>query len=55
MKKYISPNTEIVVCSHSTILTASIIARCNNWCKLWHICRDRENGKPCGDFILKVN
>ena len=53
MKKYISPNIEIVACSYSTILTASVVARCNDWCKMWHMCRDRAHVKPCGDFILK--
>ncbi len=52
--EYIKPNMSItaVPCS---MLSSSIYKDhpCNNYCKFWHICRDREWGKICEDFRYK--
>lgn len=49
--KYIKP--EISICN---IQTTQIIASsnevggfCDDWCKLWHICQDRQRDKKCKD------
>lgn len=55
MKKYITPNVEVIASNHCAILSSSnYVPYCNDCCKLWHICRDRSKGKPCADFTLKI-
>lgn len=54
-KKYIKPNTQVIVTTPYSILASSDITtcKCDSYCKIWHICRDRESGKICKDYQSK--
>lgn len=51
--KYIVPKTKTVRCSNSAILSSSNFrgGHCNDTCKLWHCCHDRDRleGRLCKD------
>lgn len=56
MKKYIKPNIRSIGVESCNILVSSNKADiCDEYCKLWHICRDRDKnkGKMCNDFKMK--
>lgn len=55
MKKYIKPNIRSIGVESCNILVSSNNKAniCDEYCKLWHICRDRELGKLCKDFKMK--
>ena len=55
MKKYIKPNIRSIgVGSYNILVSSNNKANiCDAYCKLWHICRDRELGKLCNDFKMK--
>ena len=50
--KYVKPSMSAVSADLCSILSASgeQTNLCSSFCKLWHICRDREHGKVGGDF-----
>lgn len=52
MKKvYKKPQIKVVDIKPTKILTSSsqYAGCCDDCCKYWHICRDREKGKLCKD------
>ena len=49
--KYKSPEISIITAPCSMLVSSA--HPCNNNCRLWHTCRDRERGKICGDFKYK--
>lgn len=53
-KSYIEPYITIVSINRTNMLCSSntddgIRYTCSEFCKLWHICQDREEGKFCKD------
>lgn len=51
-KEYIKPSMGVYDMQPSNIIASSTNTgprMCNEWCKLWHICRDREKYKECYD------
>ena len=48
--KYIKPNTEEIAVPCYMLTSSRIERLCNKYCRIWHICRDREQGKVCTDF-----
>ena len=51
IKKYIKPCITIVAINSSNILCSSDTHdyKCSRFCKLWHLCQDRAEGKYCSD------
>ena len=51
IKKYVKPCISIVEIRNSRMLCSSNSMNyiCSEGCKLWHICRDRAEGKYCSD------
>lgn len=53
MKTYVKPETIIFITSVSNIIANSygnsLGHHCNDWCKHWHYCRDRQEGRYCRD------
>lgn len=49
--KYINPNINIIAVPCSMLASSTKNYPCNKYCKLWHICRDRELGKICEDYM----
>ena len=49
--EYIKPEISICNIQPTKIIASSdeYAGYCNDWCKLWHICRDRQLGKLCKD------
>jgi hypothetical protein len=49
--KYTKPITEVYNLRRVSILTTSTYSQttCDELCKFWHICRDRNLYKPCSD------
>lgn len=51
MKQYNKPIIKIFQCVGSQpIMSSNKEYLCNEYCKLWHICRDREKLKRCSDY-----
>jgi hypothetical protein len=51
MKQYSKPIIRIFRCVDSQpIMSSKKAYTCNEYCKLWHICRDREKLKTCFDY-----
>ena len=53
MKQYYNkPIIKIFQCVDSQPIMSSNKEKytCNEYCKLWHICRDREKSKLCFDY-----
>ena len=54
-KEYIKPSMGVYAMQPSNIIASSasitdtLPGICNEWCKLWHICRDRQKYKKCYD------
>lgn len=50
-KEYIKPSMGVYAMQPSNIIasSASLPGICNEWCTLWHICRDRQKYKKCYD------
>ena len=50
-KIYIKPYITIIPIDRINILCSSgtSIYICSKYCKLWHICQDRDKGKYCSD------
>lgn len=51
MKKYIKPNIRSIGVGSYNILVSSNNKICNRYCKVWHICPDRNKGKMCKDLL----
>lgn len=51
IKSYIKPQITVITIDKVNILSSSGTQRyiCSEFCKLWHICRDRSEGKYCSD------
>jgi len=51
IKAYIKPCITIVSINSTNILCSSNTHDyiCSEFCKFWHICRDRAKGKYCSD------
>ena len=52
--KYQIPKMIVVSIEDNDLICSSIGGaryECNDFCKLWHICRDRQQGKYCTDKI----
>lgn len=51
IKKYIKPYVTTISINRTNILCSSGTYKyiCSDFCKLWHICRDRAIGKYCPD------
>ena len=52
IKSYIKPCITIVSINSTNMLCSSDVGMrhiCSDFCKLWHICQDREEGKFCRD------
>ena len=48
--QYIKPEISICNIQPTQIIASSEYAGyCDDWCKLWHICHDRQRGKMCKD------
>ena len=50
--KYQTPKMIVVPIEDNDLICSSIDGaryECDNFCKLWHICRDRQQGKYCLD------
>lgn len=45
---YITPSTKTIVVKLVGPIAASADT-CNDFCKYWHFCKDREFGKNCCD------
>ena len=53
--KYKSPDINIIEAPcYILVSSAEKDHPCSNYCKFWHICRDRELGKICADFQYKL-
>ena len=54
IKKYIKPCITIVEIRDSRILcsSGSMDHICSEFCKFWHICRDRAEGKYCLENLI---
>lgn len=51
---YQIPKMIVVSIEDNDLICSSICGahyECNDFCKLWHICRDRQRGKYCTDKI----
>lgn len=51
-KEYIKPSMGVYAMQPSNIIASStdtLPGICNEWCELWHICRDRQKYKECYD------
>ena len=52
IKKYIKPCITIVSVNNTNILCSSNVGMehvCSEFCKFWHTCQDRTEGKYCLD------
>lgn len=53
IKKYMKPCITIISINSTDMLCSSYASTmryvCSDFCKLWHICQDREKGKFCKD------
>ena len=51
MKNYIKPQTKVFEVNPQSLLVSSIDMkyRCDKYCRIWHTCLDRQNGKTCYD------
>ena len=55
VKSYVTPCITVVSISKTNILRSSsdyetMMYTCSEYCKLWHICQDRKDGKFCRDM-----
>ena len=51
-RKYIEPKCAVIECSGLMLYAGSNNPKqyeCNQWCRHWHLCRDREPGTYCRD------
>lgn len=55
-RNYIKPKVRIISLQTCNIILGSskknYVSYCDKLCNLWHICRDRCEGKPCNDLEL---
>ena len=45
--KYVTPTATVAQCRPETIVCGSFDNRCDESCRIWHICQDRIYGKAC--------
>ena len=53
MKNYIKPRISIIIIKTTNVICGSInkyVPHCNEYCRLWHTCRDRDKSNTCEDF-----
>ena len=54
-RKYVKPIVKVISFNHTNLLVGSVVYPeskiCNNNCKIWHICNDRDTyrGSYCHD------
>ena len=55
MKKYNTPEITIIEVKQTSFLCSSYLddrqRKCNCFCKHWHFCQDRCEGKKCYDKV----
>ena len=59
MKRYNKPKMRIieatinVICGSKHVPRREYIPHCDEYCRLWHMCKDRNRFKKCKDFQFK--